>query len=99
MDKTDPDTSRLATIGNAADEGSPGTTISFAISSGCPCSRTTRPAPPRVGSTERVAPKCRSMFSLWSRVAAGSSTRVIPGAFRPHSNTALFTWAEATGST
>ena len=31
----------------------------------------------------RVAPKWRSMFSVWSRVASGSSTRVMPGAFRP----------------
>ena len=45
----------------------------------------TRPAP--AGSTATSAPKWRSMFSLWSRVASGSSTRVMPGAFRPHSST------------
>ena len=49
-------------------------------------------------STVTVAPKWRSMFSVWSRVASGSSTRVMPGAFRPHSSTADFTCADGTGT-
>ena len=55
-----------------------------------------RPLP--ASSTCTVAPKWRSMFSVWSRVASGSSTRVMPGAFRPHSSTADFTWADGTGT-
>ena len=38
------------------------------------------------------------MFSLWSRVASGSSMRVMPGAFSPHSSRADFTCADGTGT-
>ena len=47
--------------------------------------------------TVTLAPKWRSMFSEWSRVGSGSSTSVMPRAFRPASRMADFTWAEATG--
>ncbi len=55
-------------------------------------------APSASSSTVRSAPKLRSMRSLWSRVATGSITRVIPGALRPASSTADLTWADAIGS-
>ena len=44
------------------------------------------------------APKWRSMRSVWSRVASGSMIVVSPGALRPASRTADFTWADGTGS-
>ena len=48
--------------------------------------------------TRTVAPKWRSMFSVWSRVGSGSVTRVVPRAQSPASRQADFTCAEATGS-
>ena len=68
-------------IRNAADDGSPGTATSAARSSGWPCSVMTRPRP--ASSTCTLAPKWRSMFSLWSRVGlrlldAGDAGRVQP---------------------
>ena len=55
-----------------------------------------QPAVPR-SSTRTVAPKWRSMFSVWSRVRSGSMIRVVPRAQSPASRQADFTWAEATG--
>ncbi len=94
----EPGTSSAATIGKAAEDGSPGTSTGAATSSGWPSSRITRPCS-GVSCTETVAPKWRSMFSVWSRVGSRSTTRVVPAAHRPASRQALFTWAEATGST
>ena len=91
----EPGTSRAAVSAKAAEEGSPGTPMGAPRSSGWPCRRMIRPAP--AGSTSTIAPKWRSMFSLWSRVAWGSSTVVWPRALRPASRMADFTWAEATG--
>jgi len=49
------------------------------------------------GAADRVAPKARSMCSVWSRVGRRSITAVSPGAFSPASSTADLTWADATG--
>ena len=80
----------------AAEEGSPGTRIGAAVNSGWPVSSITLPS--AVSATVSCAPKWRSIFSVWSRVGAGSITRVVPRAQRPASRQADFTWAEATGS-
>ncbi len=55
-----------------------------------------RPSLPSVTTT--VAPKWRSMFSVWSRVGSGSITLVSPGALKPASRMADFTCADGTGS-
>ena len=44
-----------------------------------------------------VAPKWRSIRSVWSRVGCGSITVVAPGVLSPASSTADLTWAEGTG--
>ena len=44
------------------------------------------------------APAARSIRSVWSRVASGSTTVVSPSASSPASSTHDFTCAEATGS-
>ena len=91
----EPGTKSAATSGKEAEDGSPGTLIGAAFNSGWPSRRMTRPS--EVSSTATIAPKWRSMFSVWSRVGSGSTTRVMPGAQSPASRQALFTWAEATG--
>ena len=96
MMMSDPGTIDAATAQNAADEGSPGTTMSCARSSASPLSEMMRPS--GVSSTVRSAPKPLSIRSEWSRVATGSITRVIPGVLSPASRTADLTCAEATGS-
>jgi hypothetical protein len=57
----DPGTSRAATSGKAAEDGSPGTMMSAARSSGWPASWMWRLLPCRL--TVTAAPKWRSMFS------------------------------------
>ena len=93
---SEPGNSTAATTGKAADEGSAITVRSLAFSSRSPATRISRP-PPSAASSVTVAPKWRSRRSLWSRVACISMTPLLPGAARPASRTALFTWAEATG--
>ena len=44
------------------------------------------------------APKCLSIFSVWSRVASFSITVVAPGAARPASSTADLSCADGTGA-
>ena len=85
----EPGTSSAAASGNAAEDTSPGTSTSAPRSSGWPVKWMIRPSP--TVSTATSAPKWRSMFSEWSRVASGSSTRVMPRAFSPASSTADFT--------
>ncbi len=92
----EPATSSAAASGKAAEDTSPGTATSAPRSSGWPVRWMIRPLPS--ASTATVAPKWRSMFSEWSRVASGSSTLVIPRAFSPASRIADFTCAEATGN-
>ncbi len=58
--------------------------------------RCARPPAP-VRSTRTVAPKWRSMRSVWSRVASRSITVVTPGELSPASSTADLIWAEAAG--
>src|SRR5215467_9774107 len=64
---SEPGTISAAISGKAAEEGSPGTAIGAAASSGWP-SRVMRFPPPSIGSAPTVAPKWRSMRSVWSRV-------------------------------
>ena len=85
-----------AQTGNAAEDGSRGTSMLCGCNSGWPVSVMTRPA--SVSSTVSVAPKPVNIRSVWSRVASGSITTVSPGALRPASRTADFTCAEGTGS-
>ncbi len=94
---SEPGSSSAATIGNAAEEGSPGTTRSAALSSTSPRS-VIRRWPSAVVTPVTMAPKWRSIRSVWSRVASGSTTVVSPGAFKPASRIADFTCAEGTGS-
>ena len=77
---------------NAAEEMSAGTSRGPAASGVPPV--TVLVAPSRRTGT----PKPPSIRSVWSRVGAGSVTEVSPSAYRPASNTADFTWADAIGS-
>ena len=96
MVTAEPGTRSAAMAGKAAELGSPGTTTGAAVSSGWPTNSISTPSPS--GVTPTVAPKWRSMFSVWSRVASGSTTLVTPRAQRPASRQADFTWAEGTGT-
>ena len=93
---SEPATISAATIGNAADEGSAGTTTSAPCSSGWPVSEILRPWLPSFAET-MSAPKCFSISSVWSRLASCSITVVTPGAASPASSTADLICAEATG--
>ena len=68
-------------------------TSTRAARSTCP-PRTDAVAPSR----PTLTPKAVSIRSVWSRVGAGSVTRVSPSAYSPASNSADFTWALATVS-
>ena len=93
---SEPSTISAATIGNAADDGSAGTTTSAPCSSGWPVSAILRPwLPSRVDAI--CAPKCFSISSVWSRLASVSITVVTPGADSPASSTADLICADATG--
>ena len=94
---SEPGTISAATAAKAADDGSAGTRTARASSSGCPTT-VMRRAPEPASLTVTRAPKCRSINSVWSRVASGSMTVVSPGAFNPASRIADLTWAEGTGS-
>ena len=93
---SEPGVMRAATMGKAAEDGSPGTSRACAFSSCWPSMVMWRPS--GFCSTVICAPKPFSMRSVWSRVGVGSITVVLPGVLRPASSTADFTWAEATGS-
>ena len=69
-----------------------------ASSSGWPCSVMRRPCSPIVARRATLAPKCLSIFSVWSRVASFSITVVAPGAARPASSTADLSCADGTGA-
>jgi len=75
-----PGTMSAATIGNAAEEISPGTVIRCGVNSASPRIEITRDVP--TASTSIAAPKPRSIRSLWSRVGTSSMTRVTPGVFQ-----------------
>ena len=94
---SDPGRISAATMGNAAELISPGTVMLRAVNSGSPEMAMAWP-PPSASETRTSAPKCRSMFSEWSRVPWGSITVVVPGVLSPASRMADFTCAEATGS-
>ena len=91
-----PGTISAATMKNAAELGSPGTSITCGFSSASPTIRIVR-VPCESTSTVRSAPNPRSIRSEWSRVGTGSITVVMPGVLRPASRTALLTCALATG--
>src|ERR1700733_831433 len=94
--RSEPSTISAATIGNAAEDGSAGTPTFSPCSSGWPVSAILRPCRPS-GVETIWAPKCRSINSVWSRLASFSITVVTPGAARPASSTADLICAEATG--
>ena len=76
-----------------ADEGSPGTTSAAWGAVAC-CPPSTRHVRP---SVRLVRPNVGKARSVWSRVASGSRTLVVPAARRPASMRALLTWALGTG--
>ena len=76
----------------AADDGSPGTTISSSSSSSTLDTVSLRPSCSN-GTRAR-----RSSRSVWSRLGAGSLTLVEPAASIPAISTHDLTWALATGS-
>ena len=88
-----PGTIVAATTKKAAAEMSPGTAISPGFEGGAPGWIVTA-SPSRPTS----APAAASIRSLWSRLGAGSTTRVSPSARRPASSRHDLTWALATGS-
>ncbi len=94
---SDPGVISAATRGKAADEGSPGTRMEAARRRWAPAMRMRRPS--GTSSTSTAAPKARSIRSVWSRVASGSTTSTPSWAFRPASSTADFTCADGTGTT
>ena len=93
---SDPSTISAAANGKAAEDGSAGTRTFCARNSGRPSSVILRPCGP-CGSTFSSAPKCSSIFSVWSREASSSITTVRPGELRPANSTADLICAEATG--
>ena len=94
--RLEPGTSTPAAIRNAADDGSPGTSIS-AISSSSTLPIVVRTPPPGRDSRCTVAPARISMRSVWSRVGTGSTT-VVASVTSPASSTHDLTCALATGS-
>ena len=91
--RSDSGSSVAATTNGAAEEMSPGTSISLrrSASGGWIVTRA------RSGG-RRARRRPRSSRSVWSRVARGSITVVGPSASSPASSTQLLTCAEATGS-
>ncbi len=89
--RLEPGNSAAAHKKNAADDKSPGTAASMAVSLCGPtivtesCARDTE------------APNARRAISLWSRVRTASRTIVVPAVCRPASNTHVFTCALGTG--
>ena len=80
---SEPGTISAATSGKAAEDGSPGTTIGAAASSGWPSTVMRRP-PPSLGlGRDRARRNGASMRSVWSRVGCGSITVVAPGRVEP----------------
>ena len=80
-----------ATMKNAAEEMSPGTSIC------CPCNVSGGVMVQVFPSDTISAPKERSILSVWSLERAGSVTLVFPSAYNPARRTQDFTWADATG--
>ena len=97
MITSEPGVIRAATSGNAADEGSAGTTTSAPRRSGWPW-RVMRAAVLAVGfDLDAARRKWRSIRSVWSRVASRSITVVRPAQLRPARRMADLIWAEAAG--
>ena len=93
MTSREPETSTPAAMRNAAELGSPGTTISSGgVSSSQLTTVTWRPL------RFTVTPNAVSMRSVWSRLSDGSPIVVAPSAASAASITHDFTWALATGS-
>ena len=88
----EPGTSIAAAAWKATEEGSPGTSMRSTSSSSCGCTVSTSP------SRSTRAPAWTSMRSVWSRLGAGSRTRVTPEASRPAKRMQDLICAEATGS-
>ena len=82
---------------NAADEGSPGTTICCGLQFGLAADRDDA-RPRSSSSTRQLGAEARAASARYGRGSAtGSITRVMPGVLSPASSTADFTCAEATG--
>ena len=93
---SDPGTISAATSGKAAEDGSPGTTIGAAVELGLALDRDP-PTAAALGLARTVAPKWRSMRSVWSRVGSARSPWLTPGVLSPASSTADLTCADGTG--
>ena len=93
---SEPGVMRPATRGKAAEEGSPGTRTATPRRRWPGGSRMRWP-PPSISVVSIVAPKPRSIRSVWSRVGSGSITSTPPWAWSPANSTADFTWAEGSG--
>ncbi len=91
MRSREPGIAAAATSQNAAEEISPGTAKSH-DSGICPPGREMLLPLIRVETR-----KAASIRSVWSRVAEGWTTTVVPSEKSPARSTALFTCAEATG--
>ena len=87
---SEPGAMAAATTQNAADDGSPGTVNSNG--DGAPAVTCIARSPIRVIG----APSAASMRSVWSRLAAGSTTSVVPVACSPARTRAVLTCALAT---
>ena len=90
--RRDPGRLAAATIQKAAEEISAGTVKLWATGRAGPQVPTVSP------STVQGTPKWRNRRSVWSRVAAGWRTVVVPSANMPANRMALLTWALAMGS-
>jgi hypothetical protein len=94
MVTSEPGSAAAATRKNAADDRSPGTRRRQAVSRWPPSTLTAWPR------QVTAAPKAPSARSVWSRVAARSTTVDVPAAIKPAKSTADLTWALGTsGST
>ena len=95
--RSEPGRPAAAARRNAAEEMSPGTSISVAARCPPPSMRTRDPSPAGRPSLVRVAPNAASILSVWSRVGTASVTQVRPFAYSPARRMLDFTWALATG--
>ena len=96
MRMRDPATSSAATARKAAEDGSPGTATSAAARCGLARERDDPAGAGRLHG-HRGAEMAQHVLAVVAG-GSGSSMRVVPGAFRPHSSRADFTWAEGTGT-
>jgi hypothetical protein len=85
-----------ATSQKTAEERSPATRSSSGATVWPPRRLTTTPPGVAPSELSTETPRARSIRSVWSRVATGSRTAVVPSAARPASRMADLTWALGT---